>query len=244
MLAVIEASAPARIRLLPIADRPLLIRQIEWLRANAFDAVAIEVASEGGDEILSCLRSTALSWDVVPVLTSSPAGATEIARRAGFPAGAPLLAIPGDVVGAGDLVEVYRRAATPPLTDVVVELRRPPFLPPRTPAVSLRLYRGSDVSGPPIVAPGWGTAISSVAQAITLGAAALDGRATKERMNLLIHAAETAPGIWVARGGRIYRGAEVIPPVLVGPVAIVRPGARVGPRVFLGERAVIHRGAV
>jgi hypothetical protein len=83
--------------------------------------------------------------------------------------------------------------------------------------------------------PGWGTRVETPGMALRLACEALLGRLT-----LLLHAAETRPGVWVARGGRIDAGAELSPPVLIGAGARVCSRARVGPGALIGARALIE----
>jgi hypothetical protein len=95
---------------------------------------------------------------------------------------------------------------------------------------------------------GWGASIETPGAALRLTCEALLGRLAPLEGHgapaLLLHASEYATGIWVARGGRIQKGARLIPPVLIGPYAIVCAGARVGPGALIGARAIIERGAV
>lgn len=250
MLAVIENSASPGVALMPIAGRPLIIRQLQWLRANGLDQVGVELSTgAGAQEVARCVSGNPLGWDVLPVQTRGPVGAHELARRAGFGADVPVLAIPGDVLGECDLAQIYMVAASLAAErasgrtlDLVVRLPAPTFLSGDVPGAALRLLRGAHANGPTVVVSGWGTRITCAGDAIRLGAAMLEKRATGG--GLLLHASERSPGVWVARGGVIHAHADVTPPVLVGAGAIIRSGAHVGPRVFLGERAVVERDAV
>jgi NDP-sugar pyrophosphorylase family protein len=247
LLAIIEKTSEPAIPMLPIAGCPLLFRQLEWLRACGFDQVAVEIPiGPSGEEIAARLQLDALGWDAVVVATNGRVSAREIASRAGFPPEVPVLAIPGDVLGGGDLTQAYILASSSGAlgqpADLTLELPPPAFLPERTFGASLRLINGTFGQSRTQSLAGWGMRILCPADAIAIGSAALDGRGPG--CGLLVRASETFPGIWVARGGRIQAGSEVTPPVLIGPGAIVRSGARVGPRVFLGAGAVVEQRAV
>jgi hypothetical protein len=247
VLAIIEKPSAPGIPMLPIAGYPLLFRQLEWLRACGFDQVAVEVPiGPAGEEIAARLEVDALGWDAVVVATNGRVSAREIANRAGFFPEAPVLAIPGEVLGRGDLTQAYVVASSSavegPPADLILELPPPAFLPEGTPGALLRLIDGTFGAGRTRSIAGWGMRILCTADAIAVGSAALDGRSPG--CDLLVRASETFSGVWVARGGRIQAGSEITPPVLIGPGAIVRSGARVGPRVFLGDGAVVERGAV
>lgn len=249
MLAVIENNAERDVALLPIAGRPLLIRQLQWLRASAFDRVAVEVPfGAPGVSRLACLRDHPLGWDVTPVVTRAPEGAAAIARDAGFPPNVPVLAVPADVLGACDLARVYvleaervAQSARPGAQDLHVVLQPPSFFPGGQQA-ALVLVRGALECEPSLLMlPEWGARITSVEDAIEVGTAVLTGAARGP--GLFVHAKERAPGVFVARGGHIHAKARIVAPVLVGEGAHVRAGAQVGPRVFLGSRAIVERGA-
>jgi hypothetical protein len=250
VLAVIESPAEPSVALLPIAGRPLLLRQMQWLRACGFDRVAVEVvAGRAAEEITACLRGDALGWDAAVVEHPTRSDPLDVARRAGFAEGVPILAIPGDVIGAGDLAQAYARVsscvADHPSSkrgEMPIALRRPPFFLAAAPASLQMLDVPSEARHRGLSIEGWGARITCASDAIALGAAALEK--DHDADNLLLHASETSPGVWVGRGARIQDGAQVRPPVLIGAGAMVRAGATVGPRTFVGERAVIERGAV
>jgi hypothetical protein len=253
MLAVIyRGSTTPDLPLLPIAGRPLILRQLQWLRACGFDQVAVEVPDGAdGSEVARCLQEDPLGWDVVPVATDAPLPPAEVARRAGFPEDVIVLGMQADSLGGGDLAQIYLLASslvakrgTGPSGDLVIQLPPPAFLPRPFGDLSLLLLGACRGMGQVATGNGWGTSVRCAADAIALGAAVLEGRMRSLAPWLLIHAAERSPGVWVARGGRIETGAKVVPPVLVGAGALVRSGAQIGPRVYLGDRAVVERGAV
>jgi hypothetical protein len=158
---------------------------------------------------------------------------------------AALLVIPADVALGGRL-----RALLDPARGSLATTRIPP------PAALAGRLEGGEVHllGPggaaPILAelPGWSARVRSLADAMTLGAAALDGRLSGRPADpswaIHVHAAEISPGIWVSRGARIEPGAELVAPALIGAGALVCAGARVGPRVCVGDRAVVESGTV
>jgi hypothetical protein len=229
-----------------VAGRPLLERQLQWLRAAGCQRVAVEIGVDPESSALAAWLSEqeALSADVTLVLAPRPLGPRDVAIRAGFPVGAPFIAVPGDVLGDGDLTLLFRSAngggswamteppegATPPLEAGTVRLFGPRSEHPKI-----------------ITGAGWTARVGTEREAMALGAAALLGKLPEAGGDhvwpIQIHASEVAPGIWVSRGAKVDPRATLVAPVIVGPGAIVRAGARVGPRAFIEERAVIEAGA-
>ncbi|MFO0757248.1 MAG: hypothetical protein U0359_12205 [Byssovorax sp.] len=218
--------------LLPIAGRPLIVRQLQWLRAVGVRDIAVELrAGPEGDEIARWLgERDAIGQGVLLLRTDRALTARALADRAGFPDGAALLAHPADVLCGG------------PLDAVCAEERGAQAISPTRlvdpPGGGIQLLSSG----------GWIARARSLADALELGAAALDGRLSRRPSDpcwgIQVHAAEIEPGVWVGRGARVEAGARLRAPVLVGPGAVVRAGAQVGPRVCVGERAVVEAGAV
>lgn len=233
--------------MLSIAGRPLIERQLQWLRAIGCQRVALEMGTDPESSELACWLSEkeALGADVTLVLASYPLGAAEVAQRAGFPIGVPFLAVPADVIGDGDLTQLYREANASGAWAITDPPEGTPH--PLVPGV-VRLL-GPRREHPKIVdGAGFTARIRTVREAMSLSSAALMRRLPEQGglhvWSIQIHASEIEPGIWVARGASVDPGAKLTAPVLIGGGAIVRAGARVGPDAFIGDRAVIEADAV
>jgi hypothetical protein len=235
MLAVIHRSTPPRsAATLALAGRPVIIRQLQWLHNLGRERVAIELGQDERSEQVRRLvtEQKVLSRGVVFVPAVTPLSPRALGHEAGFPAQARWLALPESVVGNADLTRLFRGKPVPgPLVGRIA--------PPQTggPFAPAEVHLTSPIAGPVTVEPlpGWGAVIDTPGAALQLACEALLGRLT-----LLIHAAETRPGVWIARGGRVDDGAQLTPPVLIGPGARVCSGARVGPGALIGARAIIE----
>jgi hypothetical protein len=229
-----------------VAGRPLLERQLQWLRAAGCQRVAVEIGVDPESSALAAWLSEqeALGADVALVLAPRPLGPRDVAMRAGFPVGAPFIAVPSDVLGDGDLTLLFRSAnpggawaMTEPPEGVDAPLE----------SGTVRLMKPGGEHPKIITGAGWTARVGTVREAMALGGAALLGKLPEVGGDhvwpIQIHASEVAPGIWVSRGAKVDPNASLVAPVLVGPNAIVRAGARVGPRAFIEERAVIEAGA-
>ncbi|NNC19941.1 hypothetical protein HJC22_29910 [Corallococcus exiguus] len=244
MFAVIHRSAAAPgAGFLSVAGPPLVTRQLQWLRASGFEKVAIDIGADAhGAELRSLVsQQEALARNVIFVPTASLFPPGVIADSAGFPAHAPFLVVPDTVLGNADLAAFYRRA--PERGVRVGRLAPPPAVEPFAPA---EVHLITAATGPVTEEelPGWGARLETPGAVLRLACKALLGRLPRAEgtSRLLIHAAERAPGVWVARGALLQRGAEVNPPVLIGPQALVCAGARIGPGALIGARAIIERG--
>jgi hypothetical protein len=234
--------------LLPIAGQPLIARQLQWMRTLGCHGIAVEIGSDAASmKMARGLRESALGVNVTLVLAGRYLTPREIARRAGFPEDALVVALPAMVVGGGDIFSPARDRGP---RGASIQLRPPRALAERFPGGCLGVLGsgGSEMTEEAVDGPGWGVSIGSHADALALGMAALDGRISANldegRAGILIHGAERSPGVWAARGAVIEPGAEIVPPVFLGMRAIVCAGARVGPSVILGDGAVVEPGAV
>lgn len=247
MFAVIyQIPARSGVGMIPLAGRPLIERQLQWLRAAGCQRVALEIGSDPESGALSrwLMEQEALRADVAVVLSSRPLGPAEVARRAGFPADAMYLALPADVIGDGDLTVLFRAASAGGARALAAP---PPALRSRLSPGILRLI-GREGEAPAVIeGAGWAARVGSVRDAMAIGSAALKGRLPAAGGDhiwpIQIHASEVAPGIWIARGARVDPGAELVAPALIGPDVIVRAGARVGPDAFIEGSSVVEAGA-
>jgi hypothetical protein len=246
MLAVIHRRGAAPdAGALPIAGRPLIVRQLQWLRMAGVTRVAVEVGTtDAAMEVARWIdEEHALASTAVTVLAGEPLPPDEVARRAGFPAGDRVLALPADVIGAVDLgaVDDGGVLAVRGASEACVRLGLDPG------TVTLAPPTGQLEARAVVDAHGWLVRVTTMKEALDLGASVLAGElpALADGLDaaLVIHAAREAGDVWIGRGARVEEGATLVGPVLVGPGATVRAGATVGPSVVLGDRAVVERGA-
>jgi hypothetical protein len=232
--------------LFPVAGRPLIARQLQWLRMIGCEAIAVEIgpSAESAEIARWLTEEDAIGAGVSLVRTERCLSPREIARRAGFEGRAPLLVVPADVLAGG-------RVEAPCDADGArgTAIGSPPeALAGRLSGGTLHVIGARSAASRWAARPGWAVRVRSFADAMALSAAALDGRLSSRPSDpswgIQVHAAEISPGIWVSRGALIEPGAEIIAPALIGSGAIVCAGARVGPRVTLGERSVVEADTV
>lgn len=224
-----------------IAGRPLAARQIQWLRSSHCKGIAIQIGSSAESVALGqwLARGDAVGTNVRLVACGKPLTPREIARRAGFPDNALLVAIPTDVLVGGDMRAICAHAQ--PHGAIVA-------LPPHCALGDACDGSAVRVFGTPIdISSGtneaWAIRIRSLADAFAIGLATLEGRMEQRSENgILLHAYEHERGVWLCRGAQIDPSAKLIPPVLVGMNAVIRANACIGPRVFLGDRTVVEQG--
>jgi carbonic anhydrase/acetyltransferase-like protein (isoleucine patch superfamily) len=244
----IVLSDPERpdVALLPIAGRPLLARQIQWLRAIGATAIAVEVgANAAGNELSRWLaEDDALGAMVSLVLAGRKLGALGLALRAGLSAAEPLLVVPGDVLGAGD----PRAAAPEACGECALRMHAPEALEDdlRAGDVAWIVPEGEGEGEAEVsLDDAWAVRVRSHSDALSVSVAAIAAKLPVHGADpVQIHASEREPGVWIARGARVEEGAVLEAPVLIGVGAVVSAGARVGPRAFVGDRAVIPVGAL
>jgi hypothetical protein len=232
--------------LLPIAGRPLVARQIQWLRSMGCQGIAVQIGTSAESVAVARWLSEkdAVGAGVRLVPAGSPLVPRAIARRAGMPPDRSLVVMPADVLAAGDLRSLLERADA---RSVSLKLSPPAALGRHLAGAEIQIV-GEDAEAKRMDLDGacWGARVRSLAEAFALGVAAIDGRLAGRPddagKGILVHAAERAPGIWTGRDAVIEQGAVLVPPVLLGVGVVVRAGARVGPRVFLGDRAVVDQG--
>lgn len=236
MIAVIYIDGPAASAHWDVAGTPMIIRQLEWLIASGLRRVIVErpASDERWDAMQRTLESHAAAAAIETILTPHPLGASEVARRAGV-AHEPFIAISSRVLGNADLRQI---SGFSPGTKALL---RPPkgFASLFDGSLSVISERSSVTTSAQSV-DGWGVALESERDAHELGAAVLAGSLD----GVLVHGAERAPGVWVARGGSLSEEAIVHAPVYIGPSSKVLAGATVGPNAVLGERVLLSRGAI
>jgi len=226
--------------LIPIAGRPLVARQIQWLRSIRCQGIAVHIGSSAESVALGqwLARGDAIGTNVRLVMSGKELSPREIARRAGFPDDAQLLAIPADVLCGGD-IEAIQPHADP--EGAVVALGAPSALGDSFDGSAVRML-GTPTPATSAEHEAWAVRIRSLADAFAVGVAVLDSRLEhSSKSGVLLHASERERGVWVSRGAHVDPTAKLIAPVLLGADTVIRAGAVVGPRVFLGDRSVVER---
>lgn len=233
MWAVIyEAAGGLGAGLREIAGRPLLVRQLQWLRDNRVAPVVVEVSDSPHAARLAALLlggDDPLFHSCVVVPSAAPLGLARAAARGGAPRADPLLGLASDVLVSGALSAPclegrYPLAAPAGLPEAPCEFS---VSSPGAPAGARRQHAG------------WGLRVDSRAAAHAASCAVLSGRAP----GVLVHAAQVRPGVWLSRGAAAHPGAQLLGPLLLGPDARVLAGATVGPEAIIGGRALIEAGA-
>jgi carbonic anhydrase/acetyltransferase-like protein (isoleucine patch superfamily) len=246
MQAIIRAipglSRPA---LFDVAGRPLIVRQLQWLRDAGVDRVVVAMPSETERQsVLGALaEDAALARNVRWVEARNDVEDRELLRAALTP-GIPTFVLDADLIGGADLVQILARC--PRSSRVTLQS-------PGDWARALRVLPRLDVildhteSLGVTTHAGWGVRLRSEADGLLLSSAVLSHRTPTvggaNVSQITIHAAERAPGVWIARGAHVEVGARMIRPVYVGADAYVCRGAQVGPATVLQRRAVVERSA-
>jgi len=251
---------------LDVAGRPLLIRQLQWLRERGIEDVVVEVASgpHASARAALLLGTDPLTLRCVVIPTRCALGPVALADRAGLADDELFVALPANMVVHAEL-DFFGAPAAPVREPGAAEASTStPALPARASDETSAERATSYALGPPsfalqespaIVAvrsrlheaesttpheAGWALRVGDPAAAHTLSCAILSGQAS----GFVVHAAEVRTGIWLARGARVAEDAVLVPPTLIGPDARVFSRARIGPNVVVGQAAVIEREAV
>jgi hypothetical protein len=228
---ICERAGDLGVGLHDIAGRPLLIRQLQWLRDNHIEHVVVEVcAGPHAARLAPLLLGSDPLLDGCTILPSAaPLGPQALALRAGVPAQEPLLVLPSDLLVGASLPTPCPEARyrLQPLAGAAHEpLELCVAVPGHEPTHTHELA-------------GWAMRIASPAVAHAASCAVLMGRAP----GVLVHAAEVRHGVWLGRGAQVAPSAQLQPPVLVGAEARVLHGATLGPEVIVGPRSVVERRA-
>jgi hypothetical protein len=240
-----------------VAGRPLVQRQVQWLRAVGCDRIAVEVGPDDASSgAAAALAEDPNSTCVRFVLSRSPLGPRELAARAGLSTDA-ILAVPSDVLGDADLAPLFstRGGAT-----VVARMRPPDGL--SLDGASVTLVRGG-ASIELALDEGAGVLVRSARDGLSVGAWVIRQQIRSESasgdrpsgvvsvgnpverapLSVLLHGAADPRGCVLARGSVIEPGATIHGPVVLGANARICAGASVGPDVVLGAGVVVEPGA-
>lgn len=211
----------------PIAGAPLLVRQIEWLRAQGVSSVIVNRvvdASSSSSAVTAEVAATGAAVTWIP--SAAPLDHAELARRAGVDG--VVVVIPHARLGDADLGGAIA-LATETGDDVrvhaagldvdVVHLGRS--------ATSRRVLESG----------GWMRDVADEATCQALNEAILLGQVH----GVVVRGTQVRDGIWKARGAVVIDGAQLTPPCFLGRDSFVAEGAIVGPGAVLDERAVVER---
>ncbi|MDB4987819.1 MAG: Mannose-phosphate guanylyltransferase [Myxococcaceae bacterium] len=216
-----------------LAGRPLLVRQLQWLRDQGIEDVVVEVAigSAAAERGALLLGTDPLTARCVVIPTRCAIGVQALAARVGLADDELFLALPADILVQAPLELPSEPALFGlPLPSSVAQ-------PPVQLAFQTRVRAPLELTE---LHEGWAVRIGDLALAHATSCAVLTGSAR----GILVHAAEIKPGVWLARGARVSEDATLLGPVLIGPDARVLGSARVGPNVLVGRQSVIERDAV
>ncbi|MFO0755126.1 MAG: hypothetical protein U0359_01435 [Byssovorax sp.] len=230
--------------MMPVAGKPLIARQLQWLRAWGHGPVAVELGTDStSDEIARWLQEEdAIGVGVTLVTSRRALTPRELARRAGFSEDVSLLAVPEDVVILGDLGPALDAAGE---RGALIRAFAPGALDGALEGAELSIVSGAgdDIEVSITAEGGNAVRVRTPADALSLSVAALRGDlgdGASAARGILIHAAEVEPGIWMGRGVLVEPGAVLRAPLLLGAHSVVCRGAEVGPSVCVGNRAVIE----
>ena len=218
--------------LFDVAGRPLIARQIQWLRASGCRRIAVEI--DGSPEALTLadwLERDELGVGVELALTSSPEGPKAAAFRLGWTS--PFLALSADVLCSFDASQLIGRPSTEGI------------LPGNVHVAYVDPTRRED-SRQAMILRGLGRRLRTEDEAFAVGLEAMTGAlyaSCRVAWRVPMHAAERSPGVWVARGAHVDAGAVLTAPVYVGPRAFVEAHAEVGPGAVVGADVVVPRGS-
>lgn len=240
MLAVIHrTSSHESPALLSIAGKPLLYRQLQWLRAIGCDKVIVEIPRGRVGEALR--RRIELDDVIIPgtvwVESDTPLSMRNIAKQAGA-ANQAFLAIPDDVLGDGDLSAILVKGGLASS----IALWESPFNRGLNRLVSVRVVSTIQAKSCMMAGPGWAVRIRNEHDAWKLTLQLLDGT-RKAGPNtcwaVQIHGVEERPGVWIARGAKVHPLSVIEGPALIGPGVTIGRGAKLGPKVVVEENAFI-----
>jgi len=213
----------------PIAGAPLLVRQLEWLKAQGVRRVAVNRVADAPPPV-SLRREIldATGVEVVWIPSAEPLDRVELARRAGS-TDALLVVLPHGCVGAAPLADAVN-AANETHDDV-------------------RLVDGG-VAVDVVHAEGRGRATRTIEGAwMRLVRSEPTCQALNEDIlmgaltGVEVRGTRLRDGVWTSRGAVVVEGARLEAPCFLGRDSFVAEGASVGPGAILGDGAVVESGA-
>jgi hypothetical protein len=219
---------------LDVAGRPLLIRQLQWLRDRGIEDIVVEIASGAHANMRGALLlgTDPLTLRCLVIPTRCAIGPLGLADRAGLADDELFVALPANMVVHAELAL--------PSQPTSYAFGPPSFAVQESPAILAVRSRLQEAESSTEYGTGWALRVADPAAAHTLSCAILGGQAS----GFIVHGAEVRTGIWLARGARVAEDATLLPPTLIGADARVFAKARVGPNVIVGDGAVIEREVV
>jgi NDP-sugar pyrophosphorylase family protein len=215
----------------PIVGAPLLVRQIEWLRASGARRVVVNrVADAASARDLGSPDEAKIGVEVVWIPSAEPLARAELARRVGLREGI-VAVLAHAVVGDVDLRPLAAQA-TRTGADVTV----------RVGDLDLELWHAGEGLRERVTvqAAGWLRLVGSERDAQVLNEDILMGRV----VGIEVRGSEIRKGVWTSRGAIAVDGARLEPPCYLGPDSFVASGAVIGPGAVLGRHAVVEQGAI
>jgi hypothetical protein len=153
-----------------LAERLLIVRQIDWLVAVGASPIVIEIGEdEGSSEIADWILESEIDG-LVMIPTSSPLGPRGLAERAGSPLGVPFIALPENVIGDGDLLHMFLKSSK---AGAIVMFQAPRGI--SLPYGSVRIYGENGTFGSLEQGRGFAVRLASCTDARLLGTAAERG---------------------------------------------------------------------
>lgn len=225
--------------LFDVAGKPLVIRQIQWLRAAGFEHIAVELPADSlGVAVSAALDAEPLGPGVIRLLTSG-LEARQIVADPASGLSPRVLLLPADVLGDGDLVQGLLKASS----DSIEMYFDPPSKKLERLGGASALFIGPEPGASRRVrGPGWGAHIRDDDGAFLLSLAILDGAVPGHNSSawpVQVHASKISSGVWVARGAEVHDTAHLVRPVFIGAGAVVNRDAVVGPGVMVGNEATV-----
>lgn len=228
----------AHASLLPIAGRPLIARQLEWLYDLGVDEIFIELSDTPSDAALRDWLDRSPLRIRVRALTGDARGRdlASLADEAGVPADLPVVQLARGTAACADLTPCFAALSG---AGVAATIRGGGAgLEPATVVVA----RPRDAVTVGVELDGWGATVRSETQALLLTHALLEARRAG-LIELTVHGVELVPGVWAGRGALVDRRAVLCAPAFIADGAWIQAGAQVGPHCYVGERAVVRAGA-
>jgi hypothetical protein len=225
--------------LYPIAGRPLLERQLEWLYDSGVDEVNLELGQEAiDDEVEAWLRQSPLGLRVRIIKTGGvPNDMESLSDAVSHPVDTPVVSLMSNQVARVDLCDYFGLSAEGGVR-LLLPICGLEFAP-----AEVWIAKPAERPRQAIEASGWGARLETENDAIALSSALLLCGGEVKGFAIQIPGSERAPGVWVARGTKISEACTLRAPVYVGAGSWIQSGAVVGPHCHIGEHVVVAGGA-
>lgn len=225
--------------LFDVAGKPLVLRQIQWLRAAGCERIVIELPPGPLEtEVARALDAEPLGSGIIRLPASSLAPRL-LAIEPDLGLSSRVLLLPANVLGDGDVVRALLKTSSD-----TIEV----FFDPPSPKLTRLGGACAMLVGPiesalrRVRGPGWGALLRNEDDAFMLSLAILDGAVSAHNSSawaVQVHASRVSSGVWVARGAEVHDTAHLVRPVFIGAGAVVSRDAVVGPGVLVGQEATV-----